>query len=408
MTVQYIRSSSGELSFDVHQHFHAVTSPASTLRYAIVPTGGKQARFAGRVAVKPLIDLSVYRQKAVIDWLEIKVFLRDKTQGRHIHDLISKETGVSVYAKPLATGADEESGAAGKRVSATTDTFAIRVQDPTPVLVDRIMDILETRWGSVSEPFMHGMEVSIDWYSKAASVEELCAMTGVLQRHFVPYRLNPAHEGARPRSIFGKIVGGTGKTLRHVRHLYDPSLDLYQSPMVDGTLYFGARDASVLWKVMMKVTDQRTGEGHRQLPVEEHRARIEVTLQESVLRELGIDTLRSLDDFSFETLKKDFFGFWVPTIPGVVSAKGTAAPMVVGYRHLSIFQRSGAYQFMHWERGYVMQGIDTSIRNGHLRSDPRVLRQRRLLKQDHMFMLAYDELNRQVENALRLLRWSRR
>ncbi|KAB7738375.1 hypothetical protein F2P47_17540, partial [Parvibaculum sedimenti] len=81
MTVQYIRSSSGELSFDVHQHFHAVTSPASKLRYTIVPTGGKQARFAGRVAVQPMIDLSAYRQKAVIDWLEIKVFLRDKTQG---------------------------------------------------------------------------------------------------------------------------------------------------------------------------------------------------------------------------------------------------------------------------------------------------------------------------------------
>lgn len=415
MTIQCHRLPSGELSFDVHQHFDDAMAPTSVLSYAIEPTGGRQARFFGRVAVRPLIDLSLYRQKAVVDWLEIRVCLRDMTQGRHVHDLVEKCAGVSVHAKPLPKSgtptedSSRDGAEEGRREdSRTSNTFTIRVQDPTKELVDQIVLILGDRWGSIAEPVVCGMEVSIDWYSRKSSADELHLITGVLQRHFVPYSLNPARAGARPRSVYGRFVGKDGKTRPYTRHLYDPSQHLYLSPVVNGTLYFDARDAPIFWKIMHKVSDQRTGNAHRALPIEEHRARIEVTFQEEPLLSLGIRTLDDLESFRFERLKRDFFGFSIPTVPGEVDASGNARPSQIGYRHLSIFQRSGAFQFMHWEKGYLDLGIKTAIQNGRRRSDARILKQRRLLKQDHLFMLAYDQLNRQAENALRSLKWGRR
>jgi hypothetical protein len=249
--------------------------------------------------------------------------------------------------------------------------------------------------------------VSIDWYSRNNGIEELRAMTGTLQRHFVPYGFNPSHRGARPRSVYGTFVGKDGKDHHYMRHLYQPDMDAYFAPTVDDTLYFGTWDAPAYWKVMLKVSDQRTGATCRQLPIEQCRARVEVTLQGEALLTLGIRTLDDLSDFRFERLKRDFFGFSIPTVPGGIDAGGVARPKLVGYRHLSIFRKSGAFQFMHWERGYTDLGIRTAIRNGRRRSDARILKQRRLLKQDHMFMLAYDELNRQAESVLRSLRWGR-
>jgi hypothetical protein len=67
----YLRSPSGYFSFDVQQHFHDETIPASVLSYELKPIDGKQARFADRVAVHPSIDLSQYCRKAVVDWVEV-------------------------------------------------------------------------------------------------------------------------------------------------------------------------------------------------------------------------------------------------------------------------------------------------------------------------------------------------
>tara|TARA_R110002074_G_scaffold96092_1_gene208975 strand:- start:39 stop:1238 length:1200 start_codon:yes stop_codon:yes gene_type:complete len=386
-------------TFDIAQQFATVGSPNVSIPYVIVPTGGKQSRLARRVSVKPVFELSQFRAKAVIDWLDIDLGLPRQTQGVHINRTMKAEAGVSVYAQAL-----EKSGliADSSSDTRTSDRFRIRLQEPTRFVVEKLLAVLGSRWGGVWDPILRAIEVSVDFKPRVPSNSNLYAMTGLLQRHFVPFSLNAGRRGARPRVVVESSVGS-----KVTRHLFDPKTHVYCAPYVDGTLYFGAREDPISWRIMAKVSDQRTGSVATELTPDLHRSRIEVTLQREALVSLGIVSLEDLSDFRFERLKTEYFGFWIPTVPGVVDGAGMIKLLPVGYRHLDIFRRSGAYQFLQWEKALLEVGISTSLRAGwRKKSDPSVLARRRLLGQEHLYMLAYAELNRRTEDALRGLAWS--
>lgn len=97
--------------------------------------------------------------------------------------------------------------------------------------------------------------------------------------------------------------------------------DLGNELCVDATSYFGEKNTRG-WRVMNKVTNQRTGPAATDLPQEQKRARIEVTLARELLQRLGVDTLGDLRTFPAQVISRECFSFWTPTIVSLAPEAG--------------------------------------------------------------------------------------
>lgn len=371
------------------------------LRYVCEAAPSAQARFRGRLVLRPLLDLGAFRVRAVIDWLDLRVETRKVTQTRHVSDLLAATLGRRPHV----------SDAAGQ-THKTDTSFTVRLQDPDPEMVGRMLAALEARWGLVGAPVVVGIEVAVDWYPPGADDVLRLQMVALLQRHVFPTGrlvrtardeprcfseaggvertsryLGPVQGRHRSRVCYNGVKVALGaeawRTLEH---------EMHNTPFVDGTVYVGAREADALLRIQNKVTDTRHGGCFRMLEPEGRRARIEVALRGLALEELGLTRLEALG--GLECLRKAFFDFWLPTVNGRL---GLHVLDVQAFRRTGVYGLE-AYQDARWERRKAWRrGVKAG--GGELargRLDPR----RRTVNGTR---LAFAVMNRRCDDALRRL-----
>ncbi len=292
------------------------------LGYIEAPLGGLQARLAGRMVLRPDIDLGEVSCRAVIDWLEIRFSGTTPTQFRYVKDLVDPIVGASVHVEM------EEATAGG--VSAT---FTLRIQEARLAVVQAVAEAVILRFGEALPPKVAGMEVSVDFYPKVPSDEKGYRLAGILSRHLLPTTDYMTSSAARPRGYWADNAGRTEKTKLLPFSSLPAKADFELSGWerdepgpVDGTFYVGAKGTTPSWRIMYKRLDRQnplTGT-RRILEPEERRSRLEVTLGIKELRLLGVSTLADLRTFTFSRLQGMYFKLKLPTFADS-SGKGSTA-----------------------------------------------------------------------------------
>ncbi|APH73402.1 hypothetical protein [Aquibium oceanicum] len=293
-----------------------LTSSASTTTYRLnfrrAELQKKQARFKGRYVLQPEIDLGDYTCRAVIDWLELRIVIAGVTQWKWIQDHLEKLTGERLWVREVASAG----GAAGQQ-------FTVRFQEPLLGDVIEAVEAVNSRWTLVAEPELVGLEISLDIKPKKFSEEALAKLFGVLARTHLPSRDVMSQPDDRPRFV-ATDQRGEIRTVhvlaskKGVRRLDDELLmrnDKDIPATIDSTYYTGAAGSSSSWRLMVKRIDQqnKTTGAVLKLPEDEVRVRLEVTMLEQELSELGLRKLNELEKFRFQTLQGSFFQFRLPT-----------------------------------------------------------------------------------------------
>jgi hypothetical protein len=233
---------------------------------------------------------SEFKSRAVVDWIELGVTLKNGTQFRYIQDKLQSILDLKSrpYVKPVNAGP-------GK----VATCFRLRLHDAHTATfrdLERIMTALSLVHPFADTPTVTGIEVALDFYSRndPNAVQELVLrLQRGLQAYGNPRQFDPDKAAApkhgnrylnreRPEPVTGLIL--------------DPRLNLRIGDIGD----------AVQWQVYDKLTDNN-GQ-----PVEssQRRARAEFTLtgEELARRILGANCgsrLANLDDlrtFKFETL----------------------------------------------------------------------------------------------------------
>lgn len=116
------------------------------------PIHQKQARFAGRAAGMPDIDLDQFHWHAEIDWIELTFSTGWPTQFQWIKQTADSILGGSNFVDPQYPGPGN-----------VTSDFTIRIQAPKSLAtIAKGMDVLLKAYGASGEPLLTGLELSID------------------------------------------------------------------------------------------------------------------------------------------------------------------------------------------------------------------------------------------------------
>lgn len=212
---------------------------------------------------------STYRTVAVVDWLALEIETARFTQFQWLQNLLAEHFGDAkrTYITPINAGA-------GK----STTRFLIRLNDTHCRDVDTIRAALESlsqRYPLVGPALIKTLEVSLDFYPGDGQ-----AHTDILP---LVARLQMSLEAA----------GGTSH--RQVGRNKRPEfLDSMSRPDPQQTLYINNKQDPVAWRVYYKITDQKCD-----LPRDQHRARVEFTLQGPGLQKYGVNTLDDLAALDF-------------------------------------------------------------------------------------------------------------
>lgn len=373
----------------------------------------KQKRLLGRYGLKPEISFDDFTTSAVIDWLDVTFGTLVSTQARWISEHIKTLTGEAVSVREIEPY--------------DFPRFTARFQQPSMPLVKKALAAVEGRFSLAAEPTISGLEVSIDFTPKIPSDQGRARMVGVLARHLLPGRNVLMRTVDRPRFTWGNSLEDTKHLLgkpddgpdhtqplpwRRVRVPADyarlfTSGD--QMPYVDATVYFGSEKSACLWRIMDKVVDQQNRQTGTSKALDDHekRARIEVSLGVAEIRRLGITSLDDLRRFRFTNLQKEFFAFYLPTF-----AATDAVPVLNDRAVKEMRSQERVRKFL--KAGVVgLQAMDHAweTRRASNRADiAKVLRSRgqpvarfKAGKGKHGTLLAYRELNKRVETALRHL-----
>jgi hypothetical protein len=291
------------------------------------------------------------------------------------------------------------------------DAWLVKFHDPQRWRVERAVAAVEAEFGLAQEPTVDGLEVAVDFYPRCRTEVARRRMVGILQRHLLVPEEYASHPRGLPRMLVSR--GGSGVIWLHPDGAFfnderkrDPRTNVMYT---DRTLQIGEKGVGVGWRVMDKTTDRRTEFGHQDLPIDQRRARVEVTLNEDALRNLDIHTLEDLQGFAFEKLRAFYFSFAIPTVAtGEERARQIESGIValardeLNARYRQRFYDLGVMGLREWEksqyetlrrcRGRI--GMPTSCGASPL-SKPG--------KTGHL--IQYTDLNERVRGALRNLHW---
>ncbi|MER8857019.1 hypothetical protein NKI09_05070 [Mesorhizobium sp. M0757] len=285
-------------------------TPAAEIRYECSRLLNIQPRLRGRLTLEPQIDLNAYTTSAVIDWVDLVFHTVRPTQRKWIFAELEKAIGTRSF---VWQSRDED--------EVQYRDFRVRFQEP------EIKDLLAAefaindRWELAHSTMVENLEISVDFRPKVPSDVSMAKMFGVLVRSHLPGRDVISEPSDRPRFTWGKGTGKTAHVLAAQKGSPDRSDELLlatdndRPAVADSSYYVGAKKASPSWRTMTKIMDQQnkaTGK-HFILPKNERRVRIEVTLSNTELRSIGIDTMASLMAFRFQTFQGRYFQFRLPT-----------------------------------------------------------------------------------------------
>ena len=386
-------------------HFAKTTQPSISLNFREDLLSMKQPRFEHRTVFLPDIDLDGYVFRAVIDWIAVRFHFLDKTQHQWIQDILVHRFGRKCWIDTIEPGWGNES-----------DQFVIRFQEPVSAAqVHEISEVISRKFGELYAPVVAAIEVSVDAYPKVPSANARSLLLGVMQKTcFTKQNVfelgcdRPRYSierGKAPVFLFPKPVGAKGFAGSHAWCW--PQGD--RTPPVDGTLSIGQKGGPVMMKLMDKVVDcQNVGAAtHQELIEEAKRTRIEVTLNDSVLQDLGVRTIKDLRGFSFCKLQGNYFQFMLPTFRGPSTGEAkisTLANKEFEGRRKEKFLSTGMLGLLAFDHGWAdVQKIHRKDLHRFLRErGQRVKPKRRGLGQARSY-LAYAELSGRVATALRQL-----
>ncbi|WP_193337170.1 hypothetical protein [Devosia beringensis] len=373
--------------------------PVTVLHYVSAPTGMAQARFNGRVVLRPKIDLSCYSCRAVIDLIELRIDLTKPTQWKWVKFEVDKALGGNCFVESVPS-------------RTVSQTFTVRLQEPVIEELRLVVSALRAVFGLEAEPAISELEISVDFRPVTPDQAARDLMFGVLVRHHLPEinifeesRGRPRYAWARGKGNSSFVFGDRKTTNSFEKNMLTSEHD--RQPPVDATYYVGAEESSVQWSVMDKVKDkQNIGAGtFVALPEVDWRTRIEVTFKEEALRKVGVNTLGDLPEMDFARLQRKFFNFKLATFearpPGRLKAISDAIELLRAKKFLV--------------GGFLgLAGRDTvrSTKRADTRADlieqfrlvgRRVPRQLRRGTGTSGTTMAFAELNKLVETALRHL-----
>lgn len=373
------------------------------LTYVEKTLRSSQARLVNRTVLTPQIDLGAYQCGSVVDWVDIQFELVRRTQHWKLNERIEKLTGRKEYPKALDTGA-----------GMTATKYKLRFQEPDFRAVRKVLDDVESQYGFAAPAGVVAIEISIDFYPKMPSNEDRARMHGVLVRHFYPTTRILTGNRMWPRFMPG-LIEKTDYTVS--RNESDDSLDIgarmtpgMDRPVLyDSTYYVGEKDhARASWRIQNKVLDKQnkaTGT-HVELPEDEKRIRIEVTLGPDGCREIGLIKFRDLETLSLTRLQKGFFQFMRPTF-AVVRPGGARPGSAAVKRKMEEYRRQRflnagvlGLQIREDAREELRALNLPTINNWHRWRGSRMPPKDRRGAGAYGTMLAYEELARVIERAL--------
>lgn len=296
-------------SYRVELAFKKDSREPLELEYVLTPLEKEQARFKGRAALKPQLELSDYTCSAVIDWVDIKFTLGRQTQFQFVKKQVDTHLGGNHHVRP---GSRDSGG--------TTDVFTVRFQEALLPAVGSAIEHVRTVFGLVADPEVTGLEVSVDFTPKDHSDDARARIVGVLMWHMFPGWDYMSDLAARPRFSWGPGNTGTAHLIRWNAHAENSAdfvrFNIEDRPAaVDATLYVGRRDGALMWRVQNKTVDRQNVQKGTQvdLPPEKRRARVEVTLGAEELLKVGVHHFSELRSFKFGRLQGTFFRAMLPT-----------------------------------------------------------------------------------------------
>ncbi len=365
------------------------------LHYKIIPHELKQRRFRGRKKLVPEIDLSRFRTNATIDWLEVQVVLQRKTNLMKLRSIVEQAGNTNFSVKNL-----------GRESRYASANWTIRFQDPERILVADAIHLLRCEFKLRGPASVNAMEVSIDFYPKSCNEEERLKMVGLLQRHLFLKHPEAWQSMGLPRSAVRRgedpfwINDDLGQT-RGKKHPAPSS----RSPFVDGTYQIGPKKNGAGWRIMDKTTDKRRSlTDFEALPLKLCRARVEVTLYGQEIDRLDIETVSDLRRFDFETLRRTYFSFYLPTFSMEEGSRGNSVKDHSSRKR----QLLEIGRFLDEGVMGIATGWGATRRTRKWRKRGKVSSgARHTLSPPHNngSLIEYSELNEKVRGALRYLRW---
>jgi hypothetical protein len=364
------------LVFDAAPEWPAHLAPP-VLHYKSSPycpskDGKVQPILRSRSLLTPDVDLNVYKQKAVIDWVQIRIATPEVHQARNMQPAITNMLkALGANGTVYVSGPKEERRYIGR-------DFLVKFQQPEPKtllpVLEQIIDKYAITTSAANIPIT-GIEISVDIYVKhphemAPHEANLLRwqMTDILRRHLRPAPVLTEMEQGWPRfhgaphdpekATF--LVNPTGKDLSpglivlaarlglDKQRLTALDLKQHAQPKVDKTGYIGPRKGLVMLRTMDKITDRRDPLKGTfvTLPLERQRSRLEVTLT-GAADECGghgavhLNTIGALYRHSFKELRKPFFDFFLPSFGKTCATK--ELDVKVTSTEQKVFARSGVY-----------------------------------------------------------------
>ncbi|WP_459176849.1 hypothetical protein [Ewingella americana] len=236
-----------------------------------------------------------------MDWLDVKIKTARPTQFQHVQSALEASGAGKLHVSPISPSS-----------GGVTDKFVVRV---TERLANNYAELSKTltefaaRYSLSQPPEIAAIEVTCD-LSHIGEKEDreaaTCAMTYRLQTSLQTSLLADDEDKSRqhPRR-FDPIAGKYRRLDKDKELLLDPRF----------SYRIGNDWDDVSWRVYWKRTDNK-----QQLPPNEWRARVEVTLQGEALRDVGLVKLTDINQYQFTSFAR-FFRFRTPIAPET-QAKG--------------------------------------------------------------------------------------
>ena len=369
-----------------------------------------QRRFEGRSQLEPVFDLSAYKCRAVIDWVDIEVLLGRPSQFRHLQDTIGQVLPRVQWVEPLE-----------HHPGGTASRFRIRIQQPSLAQVEQALNAARLEYAFGAEPIVTGLEVSVDFTPKDFSDDARARMVGLLVWHLFPDFDFMSNDADHPRFTWGKRKDQTRHLIKSNNKALSPgdytrhNLGDRPSP-VDATFYVGRAHGPLYWSVQNKVSDQRNpGKGTvAELAEKDRRARVEVTLGIEELAEMGIKHFSDLRRFRFGKLQGRYFRVMLPTILTDPRGEHPMADVLLDRRRITKFKNTGVVGLAAMDDAREAMKVEhrAELTKAHKRIETkarkRIAPKTRVGIGSSGSFVAYEGLGRRFESALRQLTKSQR
>lgn len=324
--------------------------PPVRLQFVEVACKGSQARLVGRSALEPKLDLGDFTFRAVVDWVDIRVTLKQVTQVQWVQQVLREFIPRDSWIYSVNAGEGGQS-----------EIFDIRIQEPTSMAeVFSICEALSVRFGNGAVPTITSLEISVDAYPKLPSDQKRSQLLGVMERTIFTSRDITTNSPDRPRTSIGK-ASKTRKLIpealiKNIRYSSLLKLPRFSAPWIDGTFYIGAKENDLMIRIMDKKLDPQNPKAETRVVLgdTEKRVRIEAALRQRELADLGIVLVDDIRNFSFGTFQGKYFQFKLSSFAtkNTRGTSGGSAALTLDQGRAEVFLIAGIYGVERLDRAH--------------------------------------------------------